>query len=148
MRLIADPLLVARYVARAQGVLPLWRDYTAIGLLNSDEELTAGAVFHGYVPQLSLLMQVAGDRFSPIFLAAVCDYAFNQQGCKRITGLIDVGNEKSRRWAEAFGAKLEGVMREASPRGDVCVYGLLRADAAKWLTPRNMRKLDCERMPA
>ena len=64
---------------------------------------------------------------------AIVRYAFEQLQCKRITGTILKSNKKSRRFAEQFGARLEGVMRDAHEQGDVCIYGLLKKDAAKWM---------------
>lgn len=149
VRIIGGPReLIARYVARRQGIFPLWLSYEGCALVNDDDEILAGAVFHGYVQNLNIIMEVAGEHFTPLFMAAICDYAFRKNNCKRITGFIDVGNAKSIQWAEDFGAVREGCMREASTRGDVYIYGLLRADAAKWLTPRMLRRLDQERIPA
>lgn len=128
--------------------MPVYKDYEGMALVNEDDEILAAVMFHGYVKDLSMVLQIAGEHWTPTFMAAVCHYCFIEHKCRRVSGFIDVSNTKSRAWAEAFGAKLEGVMREASPRGDVCVYGLLRADAAKWLTPRMLRKLDKERIPA
>lgn len=149
MRIIGGPReLISRYVARRQAIMPIWTHYEGCALVNEDEEILAAAVFHGYVKDQNIIIELAGEYFTSLFLAAICDYAFRKNNCKRMTGFIDKENWPARRWAQKFGGKLEGTMREASPRGDVCIYGLLRADAAKWLTPRMLRRLDQERVPA
>lgn len=150
MRIIGGPKeLIARYVARKHGVLPLWHTYEGLALVNADDELVAGCVFHGYVKDTSMVMENAGEFYTPTFIAALMDYVFNKNNCKRLTGLIEANNAPARRFAEQIGGKLEGIMREGSARGgDLCIYGMLRADAAKWLTPRNLRKLARERTTA
>lgn len=140
MRIITEPKeLIGRYVARKIGA-GSWKDFAAVGLLNDDDELVAGAVFNGYSPP-NVLMHIAAERLTPAFVAAFIQYPFEQMKAGRITGLIDASNAKSRRFAEHLGAKLEGVMRQASPKGDVCVYGLLAKDAQRWLTQRYKQRL-------
>jgi len=104
----------------------------AIGLVNGDNEIVAGAVFNGY-SKPNILMHIAAERMTPAFISALMDYAFRVADCKRITGLIRMSNEKSRRFAEHLGGKLEGVMKDAAPDGDICVYGLMKADGMKWI---------------
>ena len=133
MKIITEPKeLIGRYVASKQGQTEEWRNYSAIGLLNSNEELVAGAVFDGY-QHPNILMHISAERLSRNFMDAIVRYAFEQLQCKRITGTILKSNKKSRKFAEQFGAKLEGVMRDAHEKGDVCIYGLMKKDAEKWM---------------
>jgi len=142
MNVITQPAeLIARYVAKKIRRSVSSELAVTFGLVNDDDELVAGVVFTGYAPP-SILMHIAAERLSPAFMAAIMDYAFRQLECKRITGLIDADNHRSRRFAEHLGGQLEGIMRDASPSGDVAVYGLLRKDAARWLTSAYTRKLE------
>lgn len=142
MRLISEPKeLIGRYVAAKQGRTADWGLYTAFGAINSDDELVAGIVFNGYTPP-SIMMHIAADRMTPGLIATAMHYAFIKSGCKRITGIIEQNNEKSCRFARSLGANLEGIMRDASKNGNLCIYGLLRNDAQKWLEPKYLQKLE------
>lgn len=116
--------------------------YVAIGYLRRGE-LVAGAVFNGYTGA-SILMHIAKVHGEPMpvpFVLAFLDYAFNKARVRRITGLIDKRNHASRHFAEHLGARLEGVMRDALPDGDLCVYGLLAKDGRRWLRGRALRHI-------
>jgi RimJ/RimL family protein N-acetyltransferase len=144
MRIITEPKeLIARYVARKTNALKDPGRFSAVGLVNNDDELVAGVVFNGY-EHPNILMHIAAERMTPGYIAAVMYYPFKQLGCKRVTGLIAKKNKKSRGFAEHLGAVLEGTMKDASPYGDVCVYGLLEKAARKWLTPAYMDRLGKE----
>lgn len=133
MKIITEPKeLIGRYVASKQGKNDDWQNYAAIGLLNSDEELVAGVVFDCY-QHPNILMHISAERLSRGFMDAIVRYAFEQLQCKRITGTILKSNKKSRRFANHMGFKLEGVMRNAHEDGDVCIYGLMKKDAQKWM---------------
>lgn len=141
MRIITEPKeSIADYIAGKQDTKAKWVNYVAIGLLDSFDKLVAGVVFEGY-NYPSINMHVAADKMTPLFAAAIMDYPFNQLKCKRVTGIIEKRNKKSRRFANHLGAKLEGVMVDASEVGDVCIYGLLAKDAQKWLSNKYQRKL-------
>jgi len=142
MKIITEPKeLIGRYVAQKQGKTDDWKNYVAFGLLNSNDELVAGVVFDGY-RHPNICMHISADRLSRNFMDAIVRYAFEQLQCKRITGTILKSNKKSRRFAHQFGARLEGVMRDAHDQGDVCIYGLLKRDAEKWIQPRYTKKLE------
>jgi RimJ/RimL family protein N-acetyltransferase len=142
MRIISEPKeLIGRYVAAKQKHAADWGLYTAFGLINTDDELVAGIVFNGYTPP-SIMMHIAADQMTPGLIATAMHYAFVKSDCKRITGIIDQNNDKSCRFARSLGAKLEGIMRDASKTGNLCIYGLLREDAQKWLKPKYLRKLE------
>jgi RimJ/RimL family protein N-acetyltransferase len=133
MKIITEPKeLIGRYVAQKQGQTEEWQNYSAIGLLNSNDELIAGVVFDGY-QHPNILMHIAAERLSKNFMDAIVRYPFEQLQCKRITGTILKSNKKSRRFANHMGFKLEGILRDAHKNGDVCIYGLMKKDAKKWM---------------
>lgn len=106
-------------------------------------EIIMGAAFTDF-NGASINMHIAlvkGERFTPTFVAAMLDYPFNQAGVKRITGLINENNRASRRFAEHLGAVQEGILRDAAQNGNLVVYGLLKADAQKWLTASYSQRL-------
>lgn len=142
MKILLEPQeLIVRYVERMTQVQYSSVTNAAVGLVNNEDELLAGAVFNGYAKP-NICMHIAGERFTPAFIAALCHYAFVQAECTRITGYIDEQNLNSRRFAEHLGAKQEGVMLRALPSGgNICIYGLQVEDAKRWLKPRYMHKL-------
>ena len=142
MRVITEPKeLIGRYVAQKQGRSPDWGLHVAFGLVNDDEELIAGVVFNGYIAP-NIVMHISADKITPGFISTVMHYAFVTNKCKRVTGIIDKRNKKSRRFAHHLGAKLEGIMRDAGEHGDVCIYGLMKRDAEKWIKQHQMKKLE------
>lgn len=144
MRLINEPAqLIAKYVGMKTSGNPNVFDngpFSALGLVDQHDRLVAGIVFNHYAKP-NIAMSIAAERMTPGLIAAAMAYAFNQLGCKRITGFVEKHNRASRRFALHLGARLEGTMRDASPSGNVCVYGLLKQDATRWLTPRYLQKL-------
>ena len=142
MRIITEPKeTIGRYVASKLESGGKWTDFVAFGLVNNDQELMAGVVFNGYTPP-AICRHIAAEKMTPTFIAVIMDYAFRQLKCKRVTGVIDRKNRASRRFALHLGAKLEGVMRDATPNGDTCIYGLLRKDAERWLTPKYKQRME------
>ena len=142
MRIIHEPKeLIGQYVATKQNRPADWGLYTAFGLLNKNEELVAGIIFNGYTHP-SIMMHISADHLTPGFIATAMHYAFVKLNCKRITGAIEQGNKDSCRFAVRLGAQLEGIMRDATPKGDLYIYGLLRANAQKWIKPQYIKKLE------
>jgi RimJ/RimL family protein N-acetyltransferase len=67
------------------------------------------------------------------FLREAFRYPFLQLGAGRLTARIHAGNSASRKFVEALGFKLEGIIRETLADGaDLCVYGMLRREC-RWL---------------
>lgn len=143
MRIITEPKeLIARYVSRIQHKTLDLDAIAAIGLLNAEEELVAGAVFNGYAPP-NILMHIALEYMTPAFVSALMYYPFVQLKCGRVTGVIEQQNLHARQFTEHMGGVLEGTMIKAAPNGDnYCIYGLQADVAAKWLSPRYTRKLE------
>lgn len=142
MKIIHEPKeLIGQYVALKQNRPATWGLYTAFGLLNKDDKLVAGIIFNGFThPNIN--MHISAERITPGFISTAMHYAFVKLDCKRITGVIDQENKNSCRFAVKLGARLEGVMRDATIRGDLCIYGLLRANAQKWIKPQYLKKLE------
>lgn len=56
-----------------------------------------------------------GKGYGTESLRAVCDYAFNEGGIRRLTATVTVGNTASRKTLEKVGFRLEGELRESYP---------------------------------
>lgn len=111
-----------------------WGPYEAIGL--EDGERTLAAVVYNLYSGADIAMSYAGEGrrwLSRDFLRVMFGYPFNQLGCRRVTGYIEVGNVDSLRLALKLGARIEGRMREALENGhDLWVVGMLRKEC-RWL---------------
>lgn len=106
-----------------------FKDYAAIGL-EKDGELIAGVVFD-HKSGANIMMHVAsnGTRhwMTPAYMAACFRYAFVQENCNRITGIVRADNIAAQRFDEHLGFKREGLMRQACTDGtDLIVYGMLK----------------------
>jgi hypothetical protein len=108
-----------------------------------DGEITCGAVYEGWngVNIYVHLAKMRGTKFPAAFIAAFVDYPFNQLEARRMSAVIASTNFQSLAFAEKLGARLEGVMPEATQGGDLHVYGLLREHAKKWLSEPYQRRL-------
>lgn len=105
--------------------------YVAIGYERFGQ-LVGGVVFTQFSGRNIVLACALEAPLTRMFLRALFFYPFLQLGCARMTLLIDEDNAKSIRLVEHVGFILEGRMREAMPRGDVLIYGLLRTEC-RWL---------------
>lgn len=108
-----------------------YEGYAAIGL-EKDGELCAGVVFTQKAGA-NILMHVASDGsrhwMTPAYLAACFRYAFVQEKCNRITGLVRADNVDAQRFDEHLGFKREGQLRAACTDGtDLIVYGMLKSE--------------------
>lgn len=117
-------------VERYGGVLPDM--YEALGF-SHPSGAAGGAVFSCYDGH-NINVNIAAD--SPLLctrgnLKAGFRYAFIQLDCKRMTAIIKQENKRCRRLAEGLGFKLEGVIRNGTPDGDLFMYGLLKDEFMK-----------------
>ena len=113
-----------------------FRNATAIGFANKSG-LIAVVVLHDLSPPNVFLSWAATTPrwMTRKAIYTIYDWAYNQLGCERITGLVERKNKRARKIDEGLGMKLEGVLRKASPSGqDLFVYGLLRKEAEILIT--------------
>lgn len=106
--------------------------------------IVAGLAFEGY-NGVNIFVHIAKLRGEPMpveLVAAMFDYPFRQLKLRRMSALVADRNEASKAFARKLGARLEGTMKEASPDGDLCIFGLLRKDAEKWLAEPYRRRLE------
>jgi RimJ/RimL family protein N-acetyltransferase len=108
-----------------------FRNATAVGYANHSG-LIAVVVLHDLSPPNVFLSWAATTPrwMTRQTICMIYDWAYNQLGCSRITGLVERKNKRARKIDEGLGMKLEGVLRKASPSGqDLFVYGLLKNEA-------------------
>ena len=102
-----------------------------------DDKLIAAAVYHDHLPDVrncQVSFASAGPGWaSKRTVAALLSPAFVEMGCIRITALIRKKNKPSRKLVEGLGFKLEGTLRKQFLTDSMCVYGLLKWEADKWL---------------
>lgn len=125
-----DAARVMRWVAERTGEqeYPL---YTAIGL-EKDGALVAGVVFNLKAGK-NILMHVASDGsrhwMTPAYLSACFRYAFVQEGCNHITGLVRADNHAAQRFDEGLGFVRRGLLPCACEDGtDLIIYGMLKEE--------------------
>jgi RimJ/RimL family protein N-acetyltransferase len=106
-------------------------------------EIVGGVLFTDF-NGANLMMHVAGEGnwLNRQMLKVCFDFPFVRLKAKRVTGIVLASNEAARRFDEHLGFKLEAVLKEAHPEGDLLLY-CMRADECRWL-----RKLPNEQLPS
>lgn len=130
--LLGNDVVVSRWVAKRLGFEAWVGSHVGIGVLNkTGNVLIAGVVFHGYDGN-NIFETFAADTPSWCrrgILKALFDYPFEQLGCRRITSVIDIENERSIRVTEGLGFKREGILREGGQDGrDAILLSLLKSE--------------------
>jgi RimJ/RimL family protein N-acetyltransferase len=127
--LVSGPYLRAYFEGN---VAPIPEDAQFIGKLGDNGLVGVVAVwnFHGR----DIEMGWAGEPgwLSRSFIRLVLRYVFEQLGCTRITGRIDVSNDVALEQSQRLGFVVEGRMREAGDDGDVLIVGLLKREC-RWI---------------
>lgn len=116
-----------------------------LGIADFGPCVTIGFVRHGKLQAVVLynkylypniegsLASIAPSWCTREALHAIFSYPFLQLNCKRMTATTEATNQRTRAFLCRLGFKQEGYHPDALPTGDAVTYGLLRADAARWL---------------
>ncbi len=125
---------VARWAGERLGI-ENWGPCTAIGIVR-DDHLVGAAVFNNYVwPNIEISFVTTSRHWgTPQCVRAIMRYPFLQLGVRRLTSTTSEDNRPTRAFLLRMGFKQEGLHRDALPNGHAVSYGLLRADAERWLT--------------
>lgn len=104
--------------------------YRAAAAVDNNDEFVCVVVMTNFSPRnVDFNVVVEKRKVRPkaamIMFNGVFDFVFDRLGAARVTGLIPNKNIASRKLAEGFGFKLEGVMRAALDDDDVCIYSFL-----------------------
>lgn len=134
MKLIAGPHVdqyVSRWVADRIGAEDL-SPCTAIGVVDRNDDLVGGVVFHQYSREnRTIHLSAAGSTarwLNRNVLYGIFSYPFSQLGVERITCLTGKKNRSARQFLEGFGFKLEGCIRRGLADQDLMIYGLLNRE--------------------
>lgn len=107
--------------------------------LERDGKIIAGVVYENWNKRNVFVHQAIEGRLTRQYLWTICDYPFNQLKVERVTGMIPQGNPKAATAAEKIGFKLETVLKDAHPSGDILIY-VLRRNTCRWLN-ENLHKI-------
>lgn len=110
--------------------------------------IVAVAVYNNFrPPNIEVSFVTASPRWaSRGAIRAIFRYPFVQLKCKRITAVTDATNQPARAFLSRLGFREEGYHPDALALGPVCqsgdavTYGLLAADAARWIEERNVEE--------
>ena len=91
-------------------------------------QLKGGVVYSQYTGPNIMVATVLEAPLTRRFLRSIFFYPFCQLKCQRMTALIDQTNARSQRLVRHLGFKFEGAMREATPHGDMLIFGLLKRE--------------------
>jgi hypothetical protein len=124
---------VAKWVVSRAGGEWVSGSGTAIGLWDG-ERLVAGTIYDQY-NGASCCIHVAGEYqgwLTKPFLWTAFAYPFLQLKVRKLIGLVSSSNEKSRKFQERLGFRLEAALKDAHPDGDLLVYTMTK-DQCRWL---------------
>lgn len=123
MRYVSDPRNEAEIREAFDARLPEWHPGSAhwLCLLVRDKASNTPLGVTGYIhrendcAEVGFLFapQAQGKGYGQESLAALCNYAFNHGGIRRLVATVTAGNLASRRLLEKTGFVLEGELREA-----------------------------------
>ena len=104
-------------------------------------ELTGGMLYNNFTGA-SINIHIAGfdPRWGDRDLVWVgFDYPFNQLGCRKVFGQVPASNEQALEFDLKLGFKIETVIRDVFPDGDLVVVSMSKDDC-RWLKlkPRNV----------
>lgn len=136
-RLVVDqPERFIQFVASMTGSAA-WSHAYGMGMVDDDGQIVCGVVLEDYNGACACI-HVAGigkHWLNRTFLHAVFDYAFNQLKLKRLTGLVAQGNDAAYNFDIHLGFKVESVLKNAHPNGDIYLL-VMRPEDCRFLVPR------------
>lgn len=124
---------LAAWAGRRLG-MEIAKPNTSIGVAHRGH-IVAVAVFNNFRhPNIEITFVTASHRWaSPGAVKAILRYPFVQLRCKRLTAIIEATNQPARAFLCRLGFRLEGTHPDVFTSGAAETYGLLRADAARWV---------------
>lgn len=114
---------------------------SAIGVAR-EGKIVAGAVFSNFRwPNIEITFATTTPRWATRETCnAIISYPFLQLRCRRVTAIIEASNQPARAFLSRFGFKQEGYHPHVFASGDAITFGLLAADAERWLKePKNVQ---------
>lgn len=129
-----DKERVGAWVAERVEQTASWGSYYAMGA-ERDGELVAGVVvnnYNGANATCHVCIEKPGKDTLALF-RAVADYAFNQCGLKRLTGMVPASSPEVLAFDLHMGWREEFVMQDAAPDGGPLHILVMRPDTCPWL---------------
>lgn len=111
-----------------------WVGARLFSRLNADEaiglerngELIAGVVYESWNGASFVCHIAIMGLMTPEYLAAIFDYPFVHCGAKKIFAPVVEGNDRSIRFVENLGFRLEHRLLDAHPDGSILLYSMTR----------------------
>lgn len=110
---------------------------STIGLLDEEKGILASCLYENGNGK-SIIVHIAGEGKSWLnreFLWFCFYYPFEQLKLHKIIAPICSSNKDCIRWTEHIGFLLEATLKDASPKGDILLYTMVRANC-RWLSLR------------
>ena len=116
---------IASWVANEVGQTVNWGDFYAMGIERGGT-IVAGVVINNYNgANATCHVAIKGvSKLLPKLFEAVCDYAFNQCGLKRLTGMVPTNEPHIIEFDKRLGFEEEFVMKDGAPGADMMVMVL------------------------
>lgn len=102
-----------------------------IGLMR-DGKIVSGIAYAEFNGKNVFTHQAHEVPLTRRYLWTIFDFPFNQLKCERLTGVIPSCNEKARKLTEHYGFRLETVLKDAHPDGDLLYYVMWKKDC-RWI---------------
>ena len=96
-----------------------------------DGKLVSMAAFDNF-DEVNIDVHIIAKRITRRWIRAICEYAFEMCGCRRMTSLNDSDNFQMKPYLERLGFEYEGTLRHGLPDSDLVIYGMIREDC-KWV---------------
>lgn len=131
--IVADLRRVWEFVTLQTGV-PMSSAMKCLGL-ERDGKLVAGVLYDGW-NGVNMWMHSAitkGAYLGREFPWYVFHYPFNEVGCQRLTGLVEVSNHDAVRFNQRLGFKAEALLRGAASDGGDSVIMVMTRENCRWL---------------
>jgi len=128
---------VGAWVADRVDQLGHWGSFEAIGLEGESGELVAGFVLNN-MTETNAHVHIAGVGkrwLTKTFLFACFDYAFNQCGLKRLTGLVSEHNHEALRFDKHLGFEHEFTVPHGNAGGAVIMLVMWK-EKCRWIKQR------------
>jgi len=101
----------------------------AIGAVDDDGNVQAGAVYHGYQPKYGGIeisfAKAPGAQLTRGVIGGLLRYPFAQLQCQRITACAPLKATSTRQFLEKLGFRREGVVRVGFGKDHAVIYGML-----------------------
>lgn len=128
-----------RTIAKAAGAL-FFEGVNTVISRSKDGFLLGGSIFTNYTGA-SIGMHTAAFAprwISPNLLWATFSYPFEQLECRKVFGQVQASNYNAMKFDLGLGFKIEAVIKDVFPDGDMNVMSMLKEDC-RWLKikPRN-----------